>query len=101
MQPVPKSPVEALEVFRNPDSEDWERDYAALMIGSLDEALPDLVAVARDATASEMLQQRAAEALSFAWRDRGMLWTADISGFTLVARQEILFRRGEGPPSRG
>lgn len=101
MFPVPKTPTEALEIFRSPDAEDWERDYAALMIGSLDEALPDLVAMARDATASEMLQQRAAEALSFAWRDRGILCTADISGFTPTARQEILFRRGEGPPYQG
>ena len=101
MQPVPKTPKEALEIFRSPDSEDWERDYAALMICSLDEALPDLLAVARDATASEMLQQRAAEALSLAWSDRGILWTADISGFTPTARQEIVLRRGEGPPSQG
>lgn len=101
MQPVPKTPMEALEVFRNPDSEDWERDHAALMIGSLDEALSDLVAMARDATVSEMLQQRAAEALSGAWADRGMLMTADISGFTPIARQEILFQRGEGPPFGG
>lgn len=101
MLPVPKTPMEALAIFRSPDAEDWERDYAALMIGSLDEALPDLVAMARDNTASEMLQQRAAEAISFAWRDRGILWTADISGFTPAARQEILFHRGEGPPFRG
>jgi hypothetical protein len=47
------------------------------------------------------LQQRVAEALSFAWRDRGVLWTADISDFTPMARQEILFRRGEGPPFQG
>lgn len=98
MFPVPKTPIEALEIFRSPDAEDWERDYAASMIGSLDEALSDLVAMARDSMASEMLQQRAAEALSFAWRDRGILWTADISDFTPTARQEILFRRGEGPP---
>lgn len=101
MLPVPKTPMEALAIFRSPDAEDWERDYAALMIGSLDEALPDLVAMARDNTASEMLQQRAAEALSFAWRDRGILWTADISGFTPAARQEILFHQGDGPPFRG
>lgn len=101
MLPVPKTPMEALEIFRSPDAEDWERDHAALMIGSLDEALPDLVAMARDATASEMLQQRAAEVLSFAWRDRGILWTANISGFTPTARQEILFRRDDGPPFRG
>lgn len=101
MFPVPKTPMEALEIFRSPIAEDWERDYAALMIGSLDEALPELEAMARDATASEMLQQRAAEVLSFAWRDRGILSTADISGFTPAARQEILFRRGEGPPFPG
>ena len=71
MQPVPKTPKEALEVFRSPNSEDWERDYAVLMIGTLDEALPDLVAMACDPTVSEMLQQRAAEALGGAWRDRG------------------------------
>ena len=99
MQPVPKTPIEALEAFRRPEAEDWERDYAVLMIGSLDEALPDLVAMARDATVSEMLQQRAAEAFGGAWRDRGILMTADISGFTPVAHQEILFHRGEAPPS--
>ena len=53
MQPIPETPAEALEVFRNPDSEDWERDYAAMMITSLEEALPDLVTTACDATASE------------------------------------------------
>lgn len=95
MQSVPKTPLEALKIFRDPNSEDWERDYAALMIGSLDEALPDLVALARDPTASEMLQQRAAEALGGAWRDRGMLMTADISEFTPTARQEILLHRGQ------
>ena len=99
MQPVPKTPLEALGIFRDPNSEDWERDYAALMIGSLDEALPDLVALARDPTASQMLQQRAAEALGGAWRDRGMLMTADISDFTPVARQEILLHRGLVPRS--
>ena len=100
MQPVPKTPAEALAVFRSPDSEDWERDYAALMIGLLDEALPDLIAMARDPSVDEMLQQRAAEALGGAWGDRGMLMTADITGFTPMARQEILFQRGEGPPYR-
>jgi hypothetical protein len=99
MHPVPKTPKEALDVFRDPNAEDWERDYAVLMIGSLDEALPDLIALARDRAASEMLQQRAAEALGGAWRDRGMLTTADISGFTPVARQEILLHRGEMPKS--
>lgn len=101
MQPVPKTPQEALEIFRSPESEEWERDYAAGMIISLDEALPDLIAVARDPSASAVLQQRVAEALSFAWRDRGILSTADISDFTPMARQEILFRRGEGPPFQG
>src|SRR5215207_9242059 len=101
MQPVPKTPMEALKVFRHPEAEDWERDYAALMIGSLDEALPDLVAMARDATASEMLQQRAAEVLAGAWRDRGMLTTADISGFTSIAQQEILLHRGGVPTAPG
>jgi hypothetical protein len=101
MQPVPKTSAEALAVFRDPNSEDWERDYAALMITSLDEALPDLVATARDATVGEALQQRAAQCLAIAWADRGILMTADISGFTPSARQEILFQRGEGPPFRG
>ena len=96
MHPAPKTPEEALAIFRSAESEEWERDYAAGMIISLDEALPDLVAVACDPTASASLQQRVAEALSFAWRDRGILWTADISGFAPMARQEILFRRGEG-----
>jgi hypothetical protein len=101
MQPVPKTPKEALEVFRSPDSEDWERDYAALMIGTLDEALPDLVAMACDPTVSETLQQRAAEALGGAWTDRGMLMTADISGFTPTALEEILSHRAQGSHSRG
>ena len=101
VQDVPQTPMEALRIFRNPESEDWERDYAAMMITSLDEALPDLVATARDPSASEALQQRAAECLAGAWRDRGLLMTADISGFTPIARQEILFHRGEGPPFRG
>lgn len=95
---APRTPQEALEIFRNPDANDWERDYAALMIDSLDEALPELEKVARDASASEMLQQRAAEVLGCAWRDRGILLTADITGFTPIARQEILFHRGEGLP---
>jgi hypothetical protein len=101
MQPVPKTPKEALEVFRSPDSEDWERDYAALMIGTLDEALPDLIAMACDPTVSEMLQQRAAEALGGAWRDRGMLMTADITGFTPTALEEILSHRAQESHCRG
>ena len=101
MHPVPKTPMEALAIFRSPESEEWEREYAAGMIISLDEALPDLIAVARDPGADLGFQQRVAEVLSFAWRDRGVLWTADISGFAPAARQEILFQRGEGPPYRG
>ena len=101
MHAVPKTPLEALAIFRNSESEEWERDYAAGMITSLDEALPDLVAVACDPSVSAGLQQRVAEALSFAWRDRGTLWTADISSFTPIAYQEILFQRGEGPPYQG
>ena len=66
MQPAPKTPMEALAIFRSAESEEWERDYAAGMITSLDEALPDLVAVACDPTAGAGLQQRVAEALSFA-----------------------------------
>ena len=42
MKPVPETPMEALEIFCSPDSEEWERDYAAMMIMSLDEALPTL-----------------------------------------------------------
>jgi len=101
MQPVPRTPDEALAIFRDPASEDWERDYAAAMITDLDEALPDLIAVARNADEDEMLQQRAATSLANAWRDRGTLMTADISSFTPVALQEILFQRGEGSPFRG
>lgn len=100
MHVVPKTPTEALAVLRSREAEEWERDHAAKMITSLDEALPDLIAVACDPGASAGFQQRA-EVLSFAWRDRGTLWTADISGFTPMARQEILFRRGEGPPFQG
>jgi hypothetical protein len=97
MHPVPKTASEALAIFRDPTSKDWERDYAAMMITSLDEALPDLLAMARDSTASQALQQRAAECLAVAWRSRGLLMSADISGFTPVARQEMLFHRREGP----
>ena len=71
------------------------------MIGTLDEALPDLVAMACDPTVSKMLQQRAAEALGGAWTDRGMLMTADISGFTPTALEEILSHRAQGSHSRG
>ena len=97
MQPVPKTPEEALAIFRDPVSEEWERDYAAMMITDLDEALPDLRAVAQDPEASEMLQQRVGGCLANAWRDRGTLMTEDITGFTPAARQEILLHR-EAPP---
>ena len=96
MQPVPKTPQEALAIFRDPASEDWERDYAAMMIGALDEALPELAAVARNANESPMLQQRAAECLAGAWRDRGMLTVGDTAGFTPVALEEIALHRGAG-----
>ena len=98
MHPVPKSPTAALAIYLDQASEEWERDYAALMIGELEEGRAALLATARDSNESSMLQQRAAEALSFAWRDLGVLMTADISGFAPSALQEIRFRRGEGPP---
>ena len=101
MQPIPQTPHEALAIFRDPASEDWERDYAARMMIDLDEALVDLLAAARNPDEDGMIQQRAAECLSYAWRDRGILMTADISGFTPAAMQEILWQRGEGPPYRG
>lgn len=100
MQPVPTTPMEALEVFRSPDSEEWEREYAAVMItrdDSPDEALPYLVATLRDPNVSEALQQTVAGCLAVAWRQRGMLFTADISGFPPVARAEILAHRAVGP----
>jgi hypothetical protein len=99
MHPVPKSAAEALRIYRDPTSGDWERDYAAMLIAELDEGRDALLATARDRTASEMLQQRAAECLANAWRDEGLLMTADVSGFTPAALQEMLFQRGEGPPS--
>ena len=101
MQPVPTNAREALAIYVDPVSEDWERDYAALLIGVLEEGREALLATARDTDADAMLQQRAAECLSHAWRDLGVLMSADISGFTPVALQEILFQRGEGPPFRG
>lgn len=101
MHDVPKSAADALAIYRDPASEDWERDYAALMIGELEEGRAALLATARDRNASEMLQQRAAECLANSWRDQGVLMTADISDFTPAALQEISFHRGEGPPFRG
>lgn len=99
MHDVPKSAMEALAIYRDPASEDWERDYAALMIGELEEGRAALLATARDRNASDMLQQRAAGCLADAWRDLGVLMTEDISGFAPAALQEILFQRGEGPPA--
>ena len=101
MKPVPANAEEALKIFVDPDSEDWERDYAAKLIGELEDGRAALLATARDDNADGMLQQRAAECLSYAWRDLGILMSADISGFTPVALQEIVFQRGEGPPFRG
>jgi hypothetical protein len=100
MHPVPKTASEALRIFRDPASEDWERDYAAALIADLEEGREALLAIARDMNASEMLQQRSAECLANAWRAKGMLMTADVSDFTPVARQEVFFQRGEGPPYR-
>ena len=101
MQPLPKTAVDALAIYLDPVSEDWERDYSAKMIWGLEAGREALLATARDQQADGMLQQRAAECLSYAWRNQGVLMTADISGFTPVALQEIRFHRGEGPPYRG
>ena len=98
MHPVPKTAAEALAIYRDPESEDWERDYAAMLIGELEEGRDALLATARDRNASDMLQQRAAECLAHAWRDEGALMTADISGFAPAALREIAFQRGEGEP---
>lgn len=100
MQPIPTTAYEALAIYLDPQSEDWERDYAAKMIGSLKEGREALLATACNSSEDEMLQQRAAECLSWVWRDDGTLMVADISGFTPTALQEILFQRGEGPPYR-
>ena len=99
MHPVPKTETDALAIYLDPNSEDWERDYAAKMICGLEEGREALLITARDRNASEMLQQRAAECLANAWRDQGVLMTVDISDFTPVALQELLFQRGEGPPA--
>lgn len=101
MQPIPKSARKALEIYLDFQSEDWERDYAAKMIGQLEEGRAALPAAARAENADDMLQQRAVECLSYAWRDLGILMSADISGFTPIALQEILCQRGQGPPFRG
>lgn len=68
MKPVPETPMESLAIFCRPDAEDWERDYAAMMITSLDAALPHLAATARNPNASAALQPRVAECLANAWR---------------------------------
>ena len=101
MQPVPNSAVEALAIYLDPVSEDWERDYAAKLIGELEAGREALLATARKANEDAMLQQRAAECLSWIWREEGTLMTADVSGFTPVALQEILLQRGEGEGFRG
>lgn len=67
VQDVPQTPMEALRIFRNPESEDWERDYAAMMITSLEEALPDLVATARDRPSAK----RCSSAPPNVWPERG------------------------------
>lgn len=101
MQPVPTNARDALTIYVDPNSEDWERDYAAILIGELEEGREALLATARDGNADGMLQQRAAECLSHAWSDLGVLMSADISGFTPAALEEILFQRGVGLPFRG
>jgi len=101
MRPVPTSPQEALTILRDPDSEEWERDYAMQMASVLDAATADIVAIARDPDEPEALQQRAAATLGFVWREQGILMSADISGFAPAALQEIQFQRGEGAPFRG
>ena len=101
MQPIPRTAHEALALYLDPKSEDWERDHAATMIGELEEGRAALLATARNSDEDAMLQQRAAECLSYVWRDMGVLETADISGFAPAALQEILFQRGGGPPFRG
>ena len=102
MKPVPKTPKEALEIFLSPDAEDWERDYAAIIASRdedvLAEALPYFEATARDPNVDENLQQTVAGCLAVAWRSNGTLMTVDVSGYAPVARREILFQRGEGPP---
>lgn len=96
MQPVPNSADEALAIYLDPTSDDWERDYAAKLIGELEAGRTALLATARNPNEDGMLQQRAAECLSWIWRDEGTLMTEDISGFTPIAFQEILFQRGQG-----
>lgn len=49
MQPVPETPEDALAIYLDERSEDWERDYAARMIGSLKEGRAALLSTARNA----------------------------------------------------
>ena len=100
MQPIPQTAAEALAIYMDPVSEDWERDYAAKMIGSLEAGRKALLATARDPNEDGMLQRRAAEVLCWVWRDQGTLMTADISGFTPAALRDILIQRREGPSYR-
>ena len=51
-------------IYVDPNSEDWERDYAAKLVGELEEGREALLATARDDSADGVLQQRAAECLS-------------------------------------
>lgn len=90
MHRVPRSPIEALAIYRDPGAEDWERDYAATMIAGLAEGRVLLLETARNPDEDGMLQQRAASCLGNHWWDRDELMTADISGFTPVALDEIL-----------
>ena len=101
MQPIPTSPQEALTILRDPNSEEWQRDYAMRMASVLEEATADIVAIARNPDEPEALQQRAAETLGFVWREQDILTSADISGFAPAALQEILFQRRQGEPFRG
>jgi len=59
--------MEALAIFCSPESEDWERDYAAMMITSLDEALPTL----RRRRGIRTLAPRYNRELLNVWRTRG------------------------------
>lgn len=96
MQPIPNSPEEALRIFLDENSEDWERDLAARGIGSLEAGREALIATARNPTEDEMLQQRAAEVLAWYWRGEGTLQTADVTGFTTTALEEIELHRRDG-----
>ncbi len=100
MHEIPKTAADALAIYRDRNAEDWERDYAATMIAGLDEGRALLFATACNPQEDEMLQQRAATCLAHAWADSGELMSADISGFTPVAREEMEFQRGGPAPGR-